>query len=84
MKNDGQTEEDNRDSGVLSNPLSFLRSGAFYSDYAGLNDRDYRGHVGNYWFLRSADTTGSNLLSFYGTFLGPQGSYGRGSGFAVR
>ena len=81
MKNNGDTTEDNRDSGILSNPLSFLRSGYFYWNYAGLNNRG--GH-GYYWSLRSANTTNSNSLYFYGTNLSPQSNSNRGNGFAVR
>ena len=80
-KNNDQTSEDNRDSGVLSNPLSFLRSGLFYWDSASLS---YRGSNGNYWSLRSANTTASNYLNFSNTFLHPQYHYNHGFGFAVR
>ena len=73
--------EPSQDPGVLSNPLSFLRSGNFYWGSAGL---DYRGSYGNYWSLRSANTTSSNYLYFYNTRLDPQNYYVRGYGFAVR
>ena len=78
MKNtDGETS---RDSGVLSSPLSFLRSGHFYLVGTGL---DARGGSGNYWSLRSGSTTGSNNLYFVSTALDPQGNDSRGFGFAV-
>ena len=73
--------EDSRDSGVLSNPLSFLRSGHLYWYDAGLLNR---GGGGGYWSLRSANTTYSNDLYFRNTGLNPQGSDNRGYGFAVR
>ena len=73
--------ENERDAGVLSNPLSFLRSGRFYWGDASLGDR---GGYGNYWFLRSTNTAGSNDLYFNSTSLNPQdGSY-HAYGFAVR
>ena len=81
MKVQGQTTEDNRDSGVLSNPRSFLHSGGFYWNYAGLVNRS---GDGNYLSLRSANTTSSNYLAFGSTGLSPQGNGSRGYGFAVR
>ena len=73
--------ESNTDSGLLSNPLSFLRSGSFAWYYAGQYGR---GGNGYYWSLRSASTTGSNTLGFSSTYLYPQYSSNRGDGFAVR
>ena len=77
MKNEGEE----RDSGLLSSPLSFLRSGLFYWGLAGLGNR---GGVGYYWSLRSANTTVSNNLYFNSTDLFPQSNGHRGYGFAVR
>ena len=77
MKNEG----DERDSGVLSNPLSFLRSGSFGWSFAGLSNR---GGGGDYWSLRSANTTNSNNLYFSNTYLTPQNYSSRGNGLAVR
>ena len=81
MKNSGQTQEDNRDSGVISSPLSFLRSGDF--DYASAGQGN-RSAAGLYWSLRSDNTTASNFLGFVNTFLNPQNSNSRGFAFAVR
>ena len=81
MKRNGETEENNRDSGVLSNPLSFVRSGYFYWGDAGPR---VRGGDGGYWSLRSARTIYSNYLYFYNTSLDPQYDSYRGLGFAVR
>ena len=81
MKNTGQTEEDNRDSGLLSNPLSFLRSGRFYWNSAGLGSR---GIYGDYWSLRSYSTTDSNELYLGNTSLNPYANDHRGFGYAVR
>ena len=81
MKNSGQTQEDNRDSGVISSPLSFLRSGDF--DYASAGQGN-RSAAGLYWSLRSANTTYSNYLLFGDTGLVPQYNFYRGYGFAVR
>ena len=72
---------DNQDSGVLSNPVSFLLSGDFNWNGASLYGR---GGAGDYWLLRSHSTTYSNELFFGNTNLGPQRSDDRGSGFAVR
>ena len=77
MKN----EKDERDSGVMSSPLFFLRSGFF--QWNGASPYDRGGH-GYYWSLRSANTTISNSLYFYGTTLSPQSNSSRGNGFAVR
>ena len=70
-----------QDSGVLSNPLSFLRSGYFYWGNAGL---DGRGGGGYYWSLRSSSTTDSGRMFFYDTYLNPQSGYVRSDGYAVR
>ena len=80
MKNtDG---ESSRDSGVLSNPLTFLRSGYFYWDDASLGGR---GGNGYYWMSRSANTTSSSSSVFGDTYLNPQVNYNdRGVGFPVR
>ena len=77
MKN----SENERDSGVLSNPLSFLRSGSFGWSFAGLSNR---GGGGDYGSLRSANTTNSNNLYFSNTYLTPQNYSSRGNGLAVR
>ena len=77
-----KNDDTSRDSGVLSNPLSFIHSGSFGWDFAGLNNR---GTLGNYWSLRSASTTDSYRLLFSSSHLGPQnGAGGHGYGFAVR
>ena len=81
MKNCTSNCESNQDSGILSNPLSFLRSGYFHWSDADLYSR---GGGGFYWSLRSANTTYSSSLLFYDTYLYPQYSYARGNGFAVR
>ena len=81
MKDDAQTSEDSRDSGLLSNPLSLLRSGYLIWSDANLVDH---GGSGLYWSLRSYSTTYSNGLSFYNTALYPQNNVNRGYGFAVR
>ena len=81
MKVNGETTEDNRDSGVLSSPLSFLRSGYFGWNFAGL---DGRGGSGYYWSLRSGSATYSGYLYFDSTYLSPQDYGNRGNGFAVR
>ena len=80
MKNTGQTAEDNMDSGVLSSPLSFLRSGDLVWNSAGSSNRNASGH---FWLPRSDNTSGSNYLRFRNTDLGPQNSSYHGYGFAV-
>ena len=81
MKNNGQTTENNPDSGILSNPLSFPHSGYVYVIDAGLHNR---GYYGLYWSLHSIDTTASYGLFFHTTGLHPQNYDYRGFGFAVR
>ena len=81
MKSNSQTSEDNRDSGLLSSPLTFLRSGSFTWNGAILS---YRSNYGYYWSLRSANTISSNILSFNYTYLNTQNLGYRGDGFAVR
>ena len=81
MKDYNQTSEDNQDSGLLSNPLSFLRNGYFYWVNAGLANR---GGYGYYWSLRSTTKISSNSLLFYGTRLYLQYGSNRGMGYAVR
>ena len=76
MKN-GSGEQD---SGVLSNPLSFLRSGHFDWGNAGLY---YRSSLGYYWSLYSTNDAGSNGLYFNNANLDLQNAYRRGYGFAV-
>ena len=78
MKNVG--EESSTDSGALSSPLSFLRSGSFHWGGAGLNARNL---WGSFWSLRSTSTLNSNDLGFYNTGLHPQNNSNRGFGFAV-
>ena len=77
MKNEGEA----RDAGVLSNPLSFLRSGYFYWLYGDLNGR---GGSGYYWTLRSHDITASNFAYINDAALYSQNDYDRGRGLAVR
>ena len=72
--------EDSRDSGVLSNPLSFLRNGIFNWVNASLG---LRGGLGYYWSLRSHSTFYSGVLYLTNTNLGAQSNDGRGYGFAV-
>ena len=72
---------DSADTGILSNPLSFLRSGFFYWNYASLNSRASSGY---YWSLRSTSTTDSNLLNFGSTYLYLQDNNNHGFGIAVR
>ena len=77
MSNSGST----RDFGLLSAPLSYVRSGYYNWDSTGLG---YRGSYGYYWSLRSYSTTYSYSLVFYSSGLGPQNYNSRGHGFAVR
>ena len=81
MKNCTSNCESNQDSGVLSNPLSFLRDGYFLWYDAGTSSR---GTEGSSWSLRSSSTTSSNRLDLHNTGLNPQGGDSRGIGFAVR
>ena len=74
-------EGSSTDSGVLSNPLSFLHGGS--SNWSSA-DLGLRGHYGYYWSLGSGNTTGSYNLIFRGTALNPQYNTNHGSGFAMR
>ena len=81
MKNvDGETS---RDSGLLSDPLSFVRSGEFTWSRGALSIRNANGI---YWTLLSRNTVGSDGLDFFNTYLYlyPQFAYYHGNGFAVR
>ena len=80
MKNNTQTTENNRDSGVLSNPISFLRSGNLYWSGAFPNNR---GEYGYYWLPSSYSDIYANYLRFDNTNLNPQGIDPRGFGFAA-
>ena len=80
MKNDGETTESNRDSGILSNPLSFLHSGFYGWSTAELLNR---GVVGNYWSLRSANLNFSCNLGFVNNGLSTRVNSNRGDSFAV-
>ena len=84
MKDYTQTSENNQGSGVLSDPLSFLRNGFFRWISA---SPEYRGGDigdGDYWSLRSDSTVNSNYLIIGSTYLRPQYKSQRGYGFAVR
>ena len=81
MKNYGQTSESSMDSGTLSKPLSFLRSGYYLWTNASLS---YRGSNGDFWSLHSTDTVLSGYLDFYATYLNPRRGDSHGIGFAVR
>ena len=77
MSNSGSS----RDFGLLSAPLSYVRSGD-YRYYS--TELFVRGSFGYYWSLRSSNTTYSNSLGFYSSYLNPQNYNNRGYGFAVR
>ena len=79
MKNtNGETS---RDSGVLSSPLSFVRSGSFSLDTASIYGRSGNGH---YWTLRSYDPRVSHNLLLANVYLSAQDGYMHGYGVAVR
>ena len=81
MKDTEQAPEaDDIDSGVLSNPLSFPRSGFIY--WVDNTSRD-RNHGGYYWSLQSYSTINSNSLYFYINRLYPKTHNLHGNGFAV-
>ena len=69
------------DSILLSQPLSFLRSGYYHWQTA---SRNYRGSDGRYWESRIASVTLANYLYFYSSSLNPQYGNFRGYGFSVR
>ena len=69
------------DPGILSGPLSFLRSGYFNWSVAGLYAR---GGYGYYWSQCSSSTATSGDLVFGSTALYTQYYDNRSFGFAVR
>ena len=69
------------DSILLSQPLSFLRSGLYYWQEA---SRYYRGSYGYYWESRIYSATVANYLTSLSSSLRPQGGGDRGSGYSVR
>ena len=82
MKNTAQAlEVDSLDSGTLSAPLSFVRSGYFYGNNASPTNH---GGYGFYWSLRSYGTNGSNDLYFSNAGLNAEYGDYRSYGLAVR
>ena len=69
-----------RDFGLLSAPLSYVRSGDYAWASTGLN---YKGSYGLYWSLRPHNTTYSYNLYFHSSGLHPQSNDIRGYGFAT-
>ena len=69
------------DSILLSQPLSFLRSGLYYWQTA---SRYSRGSFGYYWESRLYSVAYANLLYFNSSRLSPQSYDYRGYGFSVR
>ena len=80
MKGTGQTSESNMDSGLLSNPLSFLRSTEYTSENAKVNTEQ----LGRSWTSESRDETLSYPLVFGYNHLYKTAYVSRGLGFAVR
>ena len=69
------------DSGIISEPFAFPRSGGYFWYSTGLNDRNSYGY---YWSSYTHSTTYSRGQSFGSTFFLPHdGSY-EGYGFMVR
>ena len=69
------------DSILLSQPLSFLRSG-YYNWQAA--SRNYRGSNGYYWESRISSVASAGSLYFNSSLLNPRSSSDRGYGFSVR
>lgn len=61
--------------------LSFLRSGNYNWNNAGLNNR---GSNGNYWSSGSNSDNNSRNLNFNASNLNPRNNNNKGNGFAVR
>ena len=85
MKSGGETlESESKDSGLLSNPLSFIRGGFYSYMGASLYARSVRGA---YWSLQSGSESNSSTsrdLYFHSANLLTQDYNDRGDGFAVR
>ena len=69
------------DSGIISEPFAFLRSGYYYWRSTGLGNRSSHGY---YWSSHTYSTAGSRYQSFYSTYFSPQVGGRNGSGFTVR
>ena len=72
------------DSGILSEPFAFMRSGAYYWSSTGLYDRSSGGF---YWSLHTfsaSSISGSHGQSFASTGFNPQYGGHKGYGFSVR
>ena len=70
-----------RDYGLLSAPLSYVRSGHYSWLTTNLN---YRGSRARYWISRSHTNSESFYLTFYSTNLDPKPFDNRGYGYATR
>ena len=69
------------DSILLSQPLSFLRSGLYYWQSAA---RLNRGSYGYYWESHVYSVSDARYLYFSSSSLSPQSGYARGGGFSLR
>ncbi|MBR3256854.1 hypothetical protein IKG02_01010 [Candidatus Saccharibacteria bacterium] len=69
------------DSGILSEPFAFPRSGYYNWNSTGLNSRSSSGY---YWSSPTYSTARSRNQAFYSTVFNPQDGGHKGYGFAVR
>ena len=81
MKDNNQTSEDNRDSGILSSPISILRSGLLGWNHS---SAEGRGIYGLYWSPRSYTTTYAYDLYFHNLSINFNSVDTHGMGQAVR
>lgn len=81
LGNNSDNDATKNDFGLHAFPLSFVRSGLYYWNSAGLYGRDSGGY---YWSAASFSTSNSYSLLFYSTNLLPRHNGNKGLGFAVR
>ena len=69
------------DSGIISEPFAFIRSGNYSWSSTSLGNRN---SVGYYWSLHTYSTMPSRYQYFYSTVFNSEGGGHKGYGFAVR
>ena len=69
------------DSGIVSEPFAFPRSGYYSWGTAGFY---YRSSYGFHWSSRTYHTADSRYHGFYSSYFGPQAGRSKGYGFTVR
>ena len=76
-----RVERARADSGILSEPFAFPRSGNYNWGSSGPNRRSSRAY---YWSSHTYSAAYAHYQSFHSTYFGPQDGYLKGYGYAVR